>query len=46
MKAKQAEKLEEEAAKDKDESAALEEDVELSMNLACGGAVEGVFFHM
>jgi ATP-binding cassette subfamily F protein 3 len=46
MKAKQAEKLEEEAAKEKEEFAALEEDIELPVNLASGGEIEGFLIQM
>lgn len=46
MKAKQAEKLEEEAVKDKEECAALEEDVELPMKLDSGGEIEGFLIQM
>jgi len=41
MKAKQAEKLEEEDAAQADELAALQEDVELPLQLKAGGAIDG-----
>ena len=41
MKAKQAEKLEEEDAADADEFAALSEDVELPLHLKAGGLLDG-----
>lgn len=46
MKEKQAAKLEEEAKNDKEEFAALEEDVELPVNLAAGGEIEGFLIQM
>jgi ATP-binding cassette subfamily F protein 3 len=46
MKAKQAEKLEEEAGKELDELAELQEDVELPLTLQAGGELDGFIIQM
>lgn len=46
MKAKQAEKLEEQAAQQRDEVAALQEDNELPLHLASGGELDGFLIQM
>ena len=46
MKAKQAEKLEEQEAEEAEELAALQEDMELPLNLKAGGAVDGFLIQL